>query len=287
MITTGTTVVICREPPYKEYGLCVGDIGVVTYVASSGKYSVRVNGKRNPHYDPDRKYGENGDFWIPRDCVRQYQFKKGDRVLITSKTSKYKGYKGTFDHYLYRLSPYLSSNYVELFVDGTDYQPNSRISYHDGKKHMYDSCLRLVETSITLLNEKSEENIMTKLTGYKKVASVKMSTGTYYYALYDETIVAGDSVLVSGACEKVVVVEDVLTLEEAKSVMKKEITAEVKCKVDLSAYEQRVQNRAKAAELRKEMDKKIAEMDELNKYVMYAEKNPELATMLEAYQALV
>ena len=284
MITTGTTVVICREPPYKEYGLCVGDIGVVTYVASTGKYSVKVNGKKNPHFDPDRKYGENGDFWIPRDCVKQYQFKKGDRVLITSKTSRYKGYKGTFDHYCHKRG---ISTCVELFVDGTDYQPNSRISYYDGQKHVHDSCLRLVETSITLLNEKSEENIMTKLTGYKKVASVKMSTGTYYYALYDENIVPGDSILVSCACEKVVTVEEVLTLEEAKSRMNKEITAEVKCKVDLSTYEQRVQNRIKATELRKEMDKKIAEMDELNKYNMYAEKNPELAEMLAEYKNLV
>lgn len=285
MIDVGTTVEICKKPPYIEYGLCVGDIGVVTYVANTGKYSVRVNGKKNPHYDPDRKYGENGDFWIPFDCVKEHRFKKGERVLITSNKSKYKGFTGTFDHYCYKSG----SRCVELFVDGTKYQPNSRIEYYDGEKHVHDLCLRLVETSIQLLNEdkESEESNMAKLTGYNKVASVKLSGVTYYYALYDENIVAGDSILVSGACDKVVTVEEVLTLEEAKSLLKKDITAEVKCKVDLSDYKERVQNRVKAAELRKEMDKKIAEMDELNKYVMYAERNPELAEMLKEYQTLV
>ena len=58
-------------------------------------------------------------------------------------------------------------------------------------------------------------------------------------------------------------------------------------KVDTSAYDQRVKNRIKAAELRKDMDKKIAEMDEMNKYTMYAEKNPELAKMLAGYNSLV
>ena len=45
--------------------------------------------------------------------------------------------------------------------------------------------------------------------------------------------------------------------------------------------------RKKAEELRKEMDKKIAEMDVMNKYTMYAERNPELAKMLETYRELV
>ena len=75
-----------------------------------------------------------------------------------------------------------------------------------------------------------------------------------------------------------------------KSILEKysnDITAEVMCKVDLSLYETRVENRKKAEELRKKMDQKIAEMDEMNKYVVYAEKNPELAKMLEEYRELV
>lgn len=128
---------------------------------------------------------------------------------------------------------------------------------------------------------------MSKLTGYRRVAGVKMGVMTYYFALYDEDINVGDTVLVSGACKEAVVVSEILTAEEAKEKTTKTITAEVKCKVDLSAYEARVQNRIKAEELKKKMDQKIAEMDEMNKYVVYAERNQELADMLAEYRELI
>ena len=35
------------------------------------------------------------------------------------------------------------------------------------------------------------------------------------------------------------------------------------------------------------MDQKIAEMDEMNKYVVYAERNQELADMLAEYRELI
>ena len=130
-----------------------------------------------------------------------------------------------------------------------------------------------------------EENIM-KLTGFNKVAVIEMSCTDYHFALYDDDIQAGDDVLVTNNVN-LLKVKEVITREEAKERYPKDITAEVKCKVDLSAYETRVENRKKAEKLRKEMDRKIAEMDEMNKYVLYAEKNPELAKMLEEYRELV
>lgn len=285
MITVGTTVVICKEPPYKEYGVCIGDIGVVTYVATTGKYSVRIEGKQNPHYDADRTYGQNGDFWIPKECVKQYVFQKGDRVLITSHTSRYNGYTATFDHYCNGTG---KSKCVELFVDGTDYQPNSRITYYNGQKQIKDSCLRLVETSIHLLSKAKGDNQMAKLTGYDKVVVVEIGTKLYYHALYNEDIVVGDQILVSGSMDKkFFVVKEIISVDVLKDRYNGDITSEVISKVDTSAYDERVHNRIKAAELRKEMDKKISEMDELNKYVMYAEKNPELAKMLNEYLSLV
>ena len=125
-----------------------------------------------------------------------------------------------------------------------------------------------------------------KLTGFKKVAAIKMGCITYYFALYDDDITVGDSVLVSGKCENVCVVNEILTVDEVKDKISKPISAEVKCKVDLSAYETRVQNRIKAEKLKQQMDKKIAEIDELNKYVMYAERNPELASMFAEFLEL-
>lgn len=207
---------------------------------------------------------------------REYRFKTGDRIRVISNVSKYKGYLGTVAKYG------RSGNYVHLFIDGTQYQPGGMGKYSN-------RYLTLKATSVELINNQneSEEKGMNKLTGYNRVAVIKMNGVEYCYALYDESINVGDSVLVSGACERVVVVDDIITLEEAKTKNSKNITAEVKCKVDLSAYNQRVENRNKAIELRKKMDQKIAEMDEMNKYVVYADRNPELAKMLAEYRELV
>ena len=125
-----------------------------------------------------------------------------------------------------------------------------------------------------------------KLTGYDKVAVIELGGKDYYFALYYWNVEAGDNVLVTGN-KSIFKVKDVINKDEAKEKYSNDITAEVMCKVDLSLYETRVENRKKAEELRKKMDQKIAEMDEMNKYVVYAEKNPELAKMLEEYRELV
>lgn len=126
-----------------------------------------------------------------------------------------------------------------------------------------------------------------KLTGFTKVAAIEIAGCDYYYALYDDFSI-GDNVLVTGRCDnKIFTIKDIISVEDLKQKFTRDISEEVKCKVDFSAYNERVERRKKAAELRKEMDKKIAEMDEMNKYVLYAEKNPELAKMLEEYRELV
>jgi hypothetical protein len=267
----GTTVKFIKKPNNKEYDIAVGDIGVITYVASSGKYSIHIDGKQNPHedaYKPHRLYGEDGDFWIPFECVKAYKFKKNDRVQILSSTSKYRGQYGTVAY---------DANhcYVKVHIDGRDNE--SPIEYS--------------QTSLKLIKNdtyESEEFKMAKLTGFKRVAVIEMSGTNYYYALFDEDINVKDTVLVTGsASNKILSIKEILTTEEAKEKCEKDITAEVMCKVDLSTYNKRVENRKKAEELRKEMDKKIAEMDVMNKYTMYAERNPELAKMLETYRELV
>ena len=272
-IEIGTTIKIIREPPYKEYNVHVGDIGVVTYIAKTGKYSVYIPGKSNPHKDKDRIYGNPGDFWIPKDCVEKYNFKKGDRIIVVSNKSKHKDKIGTV------ISNSIGHNhYVGILLD----------DYFEHKKNVqYD--IKLCKTSIRLINcnekEEREDNFM-KLTGYSKVAVVEMGNTDYHFALYDDEIQVGDSVLVTGNCN-IQTIKEIITKDEVKERYPKDITAEVMCKVDLSAYEARIENRKRAEKLRKEMDKKIAEMDEMNKYVLYAEKNDELAKMLAEYRELV
>ena len=82
-------------------------------------------------------------------------------------------------------------------------------------------------------------------------------------------------------------IEEIIDPEEAaKRMGNKSITAEVIAYVDTSAYEERVAKRKEATELKKKMDQVIKQMDESNKYEMYAERNPELKDMLETYKKL-
>lgn len=269
----GTTVKIIGEPPYKEYDVHIGDIGVITYVAKTNKCSVYIPNKKNPHKDKDRKYGNPGDFWIPYECLEKYDFKIGDRVIIVSDQSKNKGKIGT----VVRTNLSYHNNKIGILLDNYEHRENTK----------YD--VTLTQTSIRLIDCNEIEGMGArnmKLTGYNKVAVIEIGGNDYHYALYDWDVEAGNRVLVTGN-SNILKVKEVITKDEAKERYSNDITAEVMCKVDLSLYETRVENRKKAEEIRKKMDQKIAEMDEMNKYVVYAEKNPELAKMLEEYRELV
>lgn len=133
-----------------------------------------------------------------------------------------------------------------------------------------------------------EENQMAVLTGFNRVAVIEMCGKDYHYALYDDYIQAGDQVLVSGTASGTIrSIKEVLTLEESKLRYKPNITEEIICKVDTSEYDMRVAKRREAAQLKNDMDKVIKKMDEVNKYEMYANQNPELAVMLAKYKELV
>lgn len=271
----GKTVEIIREPPCKEYDVCVGDIGIITYVANTtNKCSVYIPNKNNPHEYKDLKYGNPGDFWIPFECLKEYCFKNGDRVIIVTDKSKNKGKIGTVinNNIGYK-------HHVGILLDDYEHRENTQ----------YDT--KLCRTSIRLIDcneiEKMEVRNM-KLTGFNKVAVIEIGNTEYHFALYDDNIQIGDWVLVTGSSNaRLLMIKEIISKDEAKERFNKDITAEVICKVDLSAYDTRVENRKKAEKLRKEMDKKIAEMDEMNKYVLYAEKNKDLAKMLAEYRELV
>lgn len=140
----------------------------------------------------------------------------------------------------------------------------------------------------------SEDNNMAKLEGYYAVAGTKEGCygKKYFYAIYDdgETYKAGDKIVVSGANKDILTIEEILTPDECNT----NITAEVICKVDTSAYDKRVEERKEKAErkkeadkIKKQMDKMITEMDQTKRYEMYANYNPELAEKLKVYKELI
>lgn len=150
-----------------------------------------------------------------------------------------------------------------------------------------------------VINESEDDN-MAKLEGYYAVAVTEEGIGynkrNYYYAIFDDGNIykVGDQVIVSGSNNDVLEIKDIITLEEAKEKGRKDITAEVICKVDTLAYDKRVEERKEKAErkkeadkIKKQMDKMIAEMDQTKRYEMYASDNPELAEKLKAYKELI
>ena len=152
---------------------------------------------------------------------------------------------------------------------------------------------RLRKLNLIKLNE-SEDNNMAKLEGYKAVAVTKEGCygNKYYYAIYSdgEIYKVGDKIVVSGANKDILTIEEILTPEECN----RNITAEVICKVDTSAYDKRVEERKEKAErkkeadkIKKQMDKMITEMDQTKRYEMYANDNPELAEKLKVYKELI
>lgn len=62
---------------------------------------------------------------------------------------------------------------------------------------------------------------------------------------------------------------------------------EVVCKVDMSAYLERIENQKKAAELKSKMDEKVKVLQSQAIYEMLAEKDPSLKAMLDEYKKLM
>ena len=126
------------------------------------------------------------------------------------------------------------------------------------------------------------------LSGYYEVAETKQGYGTYYYAIFNDgnTYEKGDKILVSGANKEVLEITDILTLDEAREKSIKAITAEVigKVIIDMSAYEARIEKRKVAEKLKKELNQKMKQLDEIQKYEYFAKLDPEFATLLDEYK---
>lgn len=173
---------------------------------------------------------------------------------------------------------------INTWRDLCNFELKAEIIAQDGLSYYF------YEDELILISKKENEQ-MAKLTGYKQVAAIKQNYETYYYAIYDDgrKYCPGDKVIVSGAANGIIqTIEKIIDPETAVNRMEnKNITAEVIAYVDTSAYEERVAKRKEAEELKKKMDQVIKQMEENNKYEMYAEKNPELKEMLNAYKELV
>ena len=107
------------------------------------------------------------------------------------------------------------------------------------------------------------------------------------YALFDDTIVPEDMVVVSTGHHGFAVarVANIHTAPEMRKKVKH--NREVVCKADFTHFYARKDAVKKALELKQSMEQRIREAQEIALYEALAEKDPELKGMLEKYKALM
>ena len=115
------------------------------------------------------------------------------------------------------------------------------------------------------------------------------TTKDYNFALFDadRQVAVGDRVLVDSAGGfNVCSVTGLCTQEECREKGWAMPTKEVVCKVDFEAYYRRKEQRKAKEALKKQMDKMVKDNQELILYQAIADKNPEMAALLEKYKEL-
>lgn len=128
---------------------------------------------------------------------------------------------------------------------------------------------------------------MTKLEGFSKVAVIKRGCTQYYFAIYDDgnDYKVGDMVALSNNNPNAKIYE-IISVEESRERYKMIITAEVIGKIDISAYEKRMEQRKEKEELKKELDKRKKEIQKKLDDEYYASKDDLYAEMLKRYKSL-
>lgn len=134
----------------------------------------------------------------------------------------------------------------------------------------------------------SEENIMLSQNENFLVAGVKFIEGTnkdkeYYYALFDEYNV-GDLVVVQTGHHGLALAE--ISSIDCTGKNRVKCSREIVTRVDMDAYYERQEKRKALEQLKKDMDKKVKELQETAIYELLAEKDPSLASMLAEYKQL-
>ena len=214
--------------------------------------------------------------------------KVGDAVIVTAQGYKYSNQIGVIKN--------ISGGTAHvMFENGNSSYKLDRLEEwnlpitNDLRFRIYKikpSLLRLYNINANKKQRKEEKN-MERLTDFKKVAMIEIGYKNYAYALYDDTIKVGDTVIVTGAAsDRILIVKDIVDATDS-NVDVNRITAEVKGKVDLTDYNNRVEKRQRKAELAKRMDKAIAEANELDKYTRYAEiLGDDFKAMLDEFKTL-
>lgn len=140
---------------------------------------------------------------------------------------------------------------------------------------------------LTNIKAKGEEAMAVK--GNYRVALVKFIQGSntykeYAFALFDCDVDVDDLVLCDTSMGyNVAKVTQIVSQDDYSGCT---VTKEIVCKIDFANFNNRKELRKQKDDLKKKMDKMVKDNQELFLYQALAEKNPEMAALLNAYKAL-
>ena len=137
---------------------------------------------------------------------------------------------------------------------------------------------------------KSENKEREEIPMFKNYTTVEVAfpgnPTTYSHACYDPEIKEGDLVVVNTGHHGFALA-NVVSIPDEENKREVQFGREVICRVDTSKFNARVEARKRVAELKREMEKRMREAQELALYEMLAEKDPTLKGMLDEYKAIV
>ncbi len=162
---------------------------------------------------------------------------------------------------------------IAIRIDGIN---NPRSKY--GAFWFKENEIEIIESEETIM----DENYVTAEVAFLNGTNIDK---TYRYALYDSSIQPEDIVVVQTGHHGLAVARIVSVAGEPNGPVSH--GREVICRVDMSAYKERKARAAQLVELKARMDSKVKQLQKAAVYEMLAEKDPELAAMLQTYKELL
>ena len=148
--------------------------------------------------------------------------------------------------------------------------------------------LERVKDENDILEEKTMEN---KITNYFNIARVQFLTddgpSKRSYANFDPSIEVGDTCVCHWRDGWQKDSFGVAKVIEILNVTDVETTDEIVAKFDMDAYNARVENRRKAAELKAKMEERAKKLQDIILYQTLAKEDSEMAALLADYQNLM
>ena len=133
-----------------------------------------------------------------------------------------------------------------------------------------------------------EKNMQNNITNYLNIAKIRFidspysSTKTYNYANFDPDLTVGDICVVRSANHGFGVAKVEEIVEQNDIATQREVVA----KVNTDAYDERVANRTKSAELRAKMQDRARQLQDIALYELMAGNDTTMSELLKEYKSV-